>query len=230
MSFVKLATPILGLVLGCATADRSTPPPRSRTVDNKQVCKNVPTLAQANLLFERAYCRNPISYRGRTICQHWRDFLSARDLLLTPYAFSIGPTFRVEQSRSGLVVWSEENPMHLISNPTSFHEPDTVEFADVSPDDDDQRKEAEAYLAATFLKREDLNSSLHTYIKQLLDSKASRSFLRQSGSVYVASDCKNVVYAKTSRDYIYVLLSSWHSNAWEYDSHPVVYFSLMAPR
>ncbi len=230
MSLVKLVTPILGLVLGCATADRSSPPPTSRNIDSTQVCKHVPTLAQANILFERTYCGNPISYRGRTICHHWRDFLSAGELLLTPSAFSIGPTFRVEQARNGLVVWSEENPMHLILNPTSDHHPDTLEFANVSPDDDDQRKEAEAYLAASFEKREDVNSSLHSYIKQLLDSKASHSFRRQAGPVYVASDCKNVIYAKASRDYIYVMLSSWHSNAWEYDSHPVIYFSLLAPR
>jgi hypothetical protein len=202
---------------------RSTP-----STETSGMCPAAPSFEEASRIAEFGLCSGPAEFLGEPVCKDWHAFLNGSTPRLASRTFAVGPTFRVERARTGALVWSEMNPIYALYNAGDSPELSAVNLLDISPDNDEEAKEGQEYLVAAFRKRRNSASSLQAYIEQRITTTPTlRVQTTRDGRV---SDlgCRGQLYIRQSGERVYALLASKHSNAWEYDSHPVLYFMILA--
>lgn len=200
-----------------AAADE-TPAPTTRR------CAAPLSLEEARPLLEAGLCGSGARFESRLVCDDWHAFLNGSAASLAPGEFAVGPTFRVEQANNGRTLWSEQNPLYVL-----YGGDGSFGLLDVSADNPEEEAEGQAYLRGAFAGTRDETSGLHRYLVE-----SARSASRVPSKLVRAVDgldlgCDGIVHVRAGAGRIYLLRSTKHGNAWEYDSHPVLYFSILAP-
>lgn len=219
---MKKIIPCFALILYIVGAE-------SRASPEDTTCPKALTLKEAKSLVEHGLCKSSVEFLGRQVCDEWHAFLNGTEPILPASSFAVGPTFRVERAYNGQVVWSEQNPMYVLYNAGTTGLLTTVRLLDVSPDNAEEQQEDTRYLSLAFAGQRDSSSPLHKYIESHTNDAPLVTVARSEGGVFADRGCEGLIYIRQHARRLYMLISTKHSNAWEYDSHPVLYFVIMAP-
>ncbi len=163
------------------------------------------------------------------MCDDWHAFLKGTAPTLKPHTFAVGPTFRVELLGNGQVSWSEENPMYAVYNAGYTPQLERVRILDVFPETPAEAKEGESYLVAAFSGHRDTSSSVHHYIDDHITNPPVVRLSQSPQGLVADRGCSGLVFIRQTGDRLYMLTSTRHDNDQDYDLHPVLYFTILAP-
>ncbi len=211
---------IAALLSACATGapDRFKWPSSPLTVD------------EAKPLIESGLCETRAEYLEQSACEEWKIFLNAGEPQLAPQTFAVGPAFRVELSKSYQIAWSEKNPIYVLYNSGASDDLKSVGLIQVESDNAGEEREVERYLLSAFKGTRNRESPFHAYIAgDVLKPHPHFVFAHvwKNGAVAKLGE-KDVAYLRQQGKKLYLFISSIHSNAYEYDQHPVLYFAVLA--
>lgn len=192
-------------------------------------CQKALTLKEAKSIIENGLCKSSVEFLGRQVCDDWRAFLNGTMPTLPISNFAVGPTFRVERANNGKVAWSEQNPTYVLYNAGTTNQLTIVHLLDVSPDNAEEQQEDTRYLSQAFAGQRDSSSPLHKYIESHANDAPVVTVARSDNGVFADRGCEGLIYIRQNARRLYMLISTKHSNAWEYDTHPVLYFAILAP-
>jgi hypothetical protein len=188
------------------------------------------TVEEAKPLIEAGLCKTSAEYLEQSGCEEWKTFLAAGEPSLPPKTFAVGPVFRVELTKSYQVLWSEKNPIYVLYNSGDADNLKSIRMIQVNSDNETEEREAENYLLSAFKGSRDKQSPFHAYIVGdvvrphrmfSFTSRGDNGFMMNAGQ-------KDVAYLRQEGKKIYLFISSIHSNAYEYDQHPVLYLAVLA--
>jgi hypothetical protein len=201
----------------------------SRASPDDTPCQQALSLKKAQSLLEQGLCQSAVKFQGRPVCDDWHAFLAGTAPTLPVSSFAVGPTFRVERANNGHMAWSEHNPMYVLYNAGKTGLLTNVRLLAVNPDNAEEEQEGIRYLSAAFAGKRDASSSLQQYIESRANDGPLIPLTNAQDQAVADLGCGGRIYIRQHGKRLYVLLSTKHSNAWEYDTHPVLYFVIMAP-
>lgn len=189
-------------------------------------CSSPLTLDDVAPMLDKGLCKSGASFLGGPVCNDWHAFLAGTAPTFPLNGYTVGGTFRVELAKNGSLAWSEHNPLYVIYNRERTGSPVSIGIIDVSPDNAEEEAEAMRYLKSTFSGLKPSTGSLDQYIKEVA-GKATEIHLQsdKSGAKGSLPGCGEI-YLRKRGDRQYALIITKHSNAWEPDSHPVIYFTI----
>lgn len=179
-------------------------------------------------LIEAGLCKTDARFLGEPVCNAWHAFQGGGPPHLPVRAFAVGAAFRVEQAKNGAIAWSEHNPLFALYNAGDTEQLARVRLLDVHEGSDAEEAEATHYLTSAFGGRRDAASPVHEYIERHLQSAPLATITRSLHGQFIDDECGSFTYLRQTPERLYLLLSTKHSNAWERESHPVLYFVIMA--
>jgi hypothetical protein len=174
-------------------------------------------------LLEAGLCKTKAEFLGSPICSDVRAFKSGTAPTLPVGSFTVGATFRVEQSANGSGAWSEDNPLYALYNDGESNALSSARLLDVEPGSPAQKQEAERYFASAAAGHREESSSLHKYVESARDTAMQPSLISSPDGMVGTLPCMTV-YVRQVNDKIYAVLSTKHETSFEIDAHPVIYF------
>jgi hypothetical protein len=189
-----------------------------------------PSIAESKALIEAGFCKSGASYLGLSACDEWHNFLTAGKPSIPPGTFAVGPTFRVELTKSYQVLWSEKNPVYVLYNAGNSDDLQSIRVIQVTSDNATEESLTEQYILSAFRGKRDTSSPFHAYLTaDVVKHNGDTSFTENGNDGYMTEqDKNNVAYVRQKGNRIYLFVSSFHSNGYEYDRHPVLYLSILA--
>jgi hypothetical protein len=189
-------------------------------------CTSRLTLDDVTPLLEKGLCKSGATFLGKKVCDDWHAFLAGCTPAFAPNAYVVGATFRVELAKNGSLVWSEKNPLYVIYNQDRTMSPTKVGILDVSAESPDEEAEATRYIESAFSGTKRRQTSLDEYIKGAA-GKATQVVLQSESQGQKASlpGCGEI-YVRSGSERQYALILQKRGNAWESESHPIIYFSI----
>lgn len=172
-------------------------------------------------------CEANAPFLDHPVCDEWHGFEAGAAPSLPVGKIAIGATFRVEQARTGARVWSELNPLLALMNASDTEAPRSVRMLHVSADNPSEQQEANEYIRQLFAGTAPASSGLYQYITTELPKAPAVPVTTEPNQSVTADTCGTRSYIRQAGERLYVLTGSTHSNAWEYDNHPVIYFSIL---
>lgn len=192
-------------------------------------CHEALTAVEAKALLEEGLCKSGATFLGRPVCEDLRAFERGGAPRLSAGSIAVGATFRVEQARNGRVMWSEANPLYAVQNAGTTDELTRARVIDIHADNEREEQEALAYVRDAFERGEhDRKSGLYQYIAQTIARKTPVELTPDDLGGAAHPRCQPRLYLRGNAERLYLLISSKHSNAWEYDSHPVLYLAILS--
>ena len=191
--------------------------------DSRGCYQAQPPLRQAMAILEAGLCKTAAEVFGSPVCNDVRAFRTGTAPMLPVGSFTIGVTFRVEQSANGSVAWSEDNPLYALYNVGESTSLSSVRLLDVESDSPAEAREAERYVASVAAGHRDKTSSLHQYVESARENAPQLSLISSPDGRVGTLPCMTV-YIRQIKDKIYAVLSTEHETSFEIDAHPVIYF------
>jgi hypothetical protein len=195
-----------------------------------QCPKPSPLNEDIRALLDKGLCVPEEQFLGKPVCEEWHAFLLSGPRSLPAGSLALGTTFRVERATNGAIAWSEQNPMPVLlgAGATAGGEL-TARLMFAFPDNDEEAKEGAAFVTAAFAGLREPSSPFYRYAQSEVQH-ANLLTMKESQEGW-SSDlgCDGLLYVRQRGGRIYLLLSTKHSNDFDFDSHPVLYFSVLTP-